>query len=164
MAGGRPTDYTQEVGQEICERLACGEALAAIAREKNPNGPDAEDKSKSYQRKVQRWLREIPEFQLQYAQARKEQAESDADAVSDIAQKVLKGLVDPNAARVAIDALKWSAGKRDSTKYGDRLGLDHSGSIQTLTDDRLNARLAELLGKAGASGAAGRGGEEESAS
>ncbi|MGL5737096.1 MAG: hypothetical protein ACRCYS_19715, partial [Beijerinckiaceae bacterium] len=133
----------------------------AIAREKNPNGPEAEDKSKSYQRKVQRWLRDNPDFQLQYARARKEQAESDADSVSDIAQKVLKGLVDPNAARVAIDALKWSAGKRDSTKFGDKLGLDHSGSIQSLPDDRLNARLAELLGKAGAIGIAGGSGEAE---
>ena len=37
-------------------------------------------------------------------------------------------------------------------KYGDRLDLNHSGSLQQLSDEQLDARLAELLRKAAGEG------------
>ena len=37
-------------------------------------------------------------------------------------------------------------------KYGDRLDLNHSGSMQQLSDEQLEARLAELLRKAAGEG------------
>ena len=62
-------------------------------------------------------------FLRQYAHAREAQADTDADEVGDIGRKTLAGEYDPQAARVAIDALKWSAGKRAPKKYGDKVAL-----------------------------------------
>lgn len=58
-----------------------------------------------------------------YARARDAAAELDADQVKEIADRTLAGCLDPQAARVAIDALKWTAGKRSPRKFGDKLSL-----------------------------------------
>jgi hypothetical protein len=39
-------------------------------------------------------------------------------------------IVMARAARAAIDALKWTAGKRQPKKYGDKLDLDINGRVQ----------------------------------
>lgn len=76
---------------------------------------------------VFRWLTIHESFRDQYACARESQGEADADRVGDVTQKVLDGELDPAAARVAIDALKWSAGKRLPKKYGDLSKVELSG-------------------------------------
>jgi hypothetical protein len=63
----------------------------------------------------------------QYARAREASADADADDVTDIGKRTLRGEFDPQAARVAIDALKWSAGKRKPKVYGDK--VTHDGSL-----------------------------------
>lgn len=110
---GRPSGFTQEIADELCDRISCGESLKSILRE---DGKPAESM-------VYRWLRENEAFREQYARAREEMAEADADTVGDIGHRVLAGELDPQAARVAIDALKWSAGKRNAKKYGDKVQL-----------------------------------------
>lgn len=138
--------FTEEVGDEICERIACGESLKGILRSQL-SFPD--------ERTVMRWLASNEAFRQQYTRAREAQADADADAVNDVGQRVLLGEVEPNAARVAIDALKWAAGKRNAKKYGDRLDLNHSGSVAQQTDEQLESRLTQLLGKAGVGVSAG---------
>lgn len=149
---GRPSSFTQDVADELCERIACGESLKGILRSRD-DLPE--------ERTVMRWLAANDAFRQQYARARESQADADADAVNDVGQRVLAGDVEPNAARVAIDALKWAAGKRNAKKYGDRLDLNHSGGIAQQTDEHLETRLAQLLGKAGVGVAVGRAGEAE---
>ncbi len=130
---------------EICERLACGESLASICRDKHTPGLTL----------VYAWLRDDPQFAKDYARARETQADSDADAINDIAAKVLTGEVEPNAARVAIDALKWTAGRRLPKKYGDKLaigGADDLPPVQTLnvtalSDEALREILAATNGQ-----------------
>lgn len=141
---GRPSTFTEEVAQEICIRIACGEALAAICR----------DEDMPAYRTVMTWLSINDTFQHNYARAREDQGNADADAVTDIGRRCLDGELDPQAARVAIDALKWSAGKRLPKKYGDRksheLSGPNGGPIQTIdlsnvsTDDL--ERLEALFG------------------
>lgn len=115
--------FDQDVADEICIQLSCGKSLAEICRENPEMSYDA----------VFRWLRENPEFAQNYARAREDQAEVDADAISDIAARVAKGELDPQAARVAIDAYKWTAGKRLPKKYGDKLDLGVSGGVKRVT-------------------------------
>lgn len=130
---GRPSTYSQDLADEVCERIACGESLKSIAREA----------SKPDERQFYRWLRDNETFRQQYALAREAQGDADADSVSDIGQRALSGEIDPNAARVAIDALKWSAGKRKPKVYGDRIDHNHGGQ----PGNPLTLLLSEVSGK-----------------
>jgi hypothetical protein len=90
-------------------------------------------------------VRDHPEFAESYAAAREDSADHDADKISDVSDRVLKGLVDPAAARVAIDAYKWCAGRRRPKRYGDKIEIDQTSTVQvTHTLDVSNLSLEEL--------------------
>ncbi|REF70394.1 hypothetical protein [Paracoccus versutus] len=104
----------------ICEAIASGSSLLQHLRKKGMPGYTT----------VMKWLAADPDFQANYARAREAQADADADKIGDIVDRVLAGKLDPQAARAAIDALKWTAGKRQPKKYGDKLDLDINGRVQ----------------------------------
>ena len=114
----------------ICEAIASGDSLVKILRESGMPG----------YRTVMTWLSEDETFQQNYARAREDQGDAYADRIDDVADRVLTGEIDPQAARVAIDALKWSAGKRLPKKYGDKLGLDVNGAIKI---ERVDVKFVE---------------------
>lgn len=114
----RPSIFSQETAAELCARLVEGQSLAEICRDPAMPG----------YRTVFTWLSSNEEFRHDYARAREAQADADADAIGDIARRTLAGEFDPASARVAIDALKWTAGKRKPKSYGDKLEL--SGDAQ----------------------------------
>jgi terminase small subunit-like protein len=107
---GRPSIYSEALAQEICRRIVDGESLRAICA-------DAGMPAKAT---VMTWLGRRPGFAASYARAREMSADADADDVKDIARRTLEGEVRPDVARVAIDALKWSAARRAPRKYGDK--------------------------------------------
>lgn len=72
---------------------------------------------------VYNWLQAHPDFLEQYARAKEDSGDADADKIEEIAEKTLSGEIDPKAARVAIDAYKWTAGKKRPKVYGDRLAV-----------------------------------------
>lgn len=131
---GAPTIFTQAIADTICDRIACGESLKTIVR----------DKSMPAERTVYRWLKEMDAFRQQYARAREDQGDADADAVVDIADQVIKGKISHQAGRVAIEARKWSAGKRKPKVYGERLDLNHGGQA----DNPLALLLKQVSGHA----------------
>lgn len=106
-------EFLPDEAAEICFRISEGESLAAVCR----------DDALPSVRTVMRWLAENEEFRQDYARAREAKADADADNIGDIAARVLSGEYDPQAARVAIDALKWAASKMQPKKYGDKLEL-----------------------------------------
>lgn len=143
---GRPPAYTDEIGEEICQRLMDGQSLKAIC----------EDPHMPARSSVMKWLAEdtFPVFSDSYARARKVQADTDADDIGDIARKAARGEIDPGAARAAIDGLKWTAGKRKPQVYGDRIAHVGGGEdeapiqVQNVTNrDRAKA-VAALIAKA----------------
>ena len=67
------------------------------------------------------WMEKDEELAKRYARAKQESADFDADNVNYIAELCLRDKVTPAAARVAIDAYKWSAGKKKPKKYGDMI-------------------------------------------
>lgn len=151
MAG--VSTYTQEIADEICDRIASAESLKAIVKDDHMPSEST----------VFKWLRDIEAFSKQYARAHDAQADTNADMVANIAERVINKEIEPNAGRVAIDAYKWAAGKRNPKKYGDKIDLNHSGSLQTQTNEQLDDRITQLLGKAGISNVTGRTGEAEAA-
>lgn len=96
------------------------------------------------------WLYEDEVFSEQYARARERRADARSERIDDICADVKAGTLEPNAAKVIIDAEKWQAGKENAKRYGDRLQLD-ADITTTMSDAQLESRLSKLLGKAGAS-------------
>jgi hypothetical protein len=116
MPAGRPSSYTQEMADRICERLALGESLRSICRDDDmPSWPC-----------ISNWLKKYPEFAAQYARAREDQAEAHADRIIEIADD--EG-IDPNHKRIMVDARKWVASKLKPKRYGEKLDVEHAGNV-----------------------------------
>jgi hypothetical protein len=113
-APGRPTSYTEKLGAEICELVAMRVPLAHIC--KMPGMPN--------ERTVYRWKRDTEQFCLNYARAREHRADARSDRIDEICEALRAGKLDPNAARVLIDAEKWQAGKEQPRRYGEKLEVE----------------------------------------
>lgn len=135
-AGRPPLPFDENAADQILEAIAEGTGLVTFLKQR-PDMP-------SYPT-VMRWVRDNPQFAAQYAQAREDMADHDADKIADVAEQVAGGLIDPQAARVAIDAYKWSAGKRRPKRYGDKLEIEQTSTVAvTHTLDVSNLTLDEL--------------------
>lgn len=127
---GRPSEFTQEIADAICERLINGESLRTIC-----DGDDLPAKST-----VCRWLASNQEFRDQYARAREMQADILADETLDIADdgrndwmekrnqdgEVVGWQVNGEAigrSKLRVEARRWYAGKLAPKRYSDKLQL-----------------------------------------
>lgn len=110
--GGRPSKYTDEMATEICRDLAGGESLRAICRRSDMPAYST----------VALWLvnGKHPKFSDQYTIARKAQGHFHVDTIIDVAMDTLNKEVDPQRAKVVIDALKWTAARMDRSAWGDK--------------------------------------------
>jgi hypothetical protein len=129
---GRPSTFTQEIADAICERIADGESLRSIC------GDDGFPTKST----VFKWLNDFPGFSDQYARAREAQADSLFDEIITIADTPLIGekvKVLPDGKeettrgdmiehrRLQVDARKWMAGKLRPKKYGEKVTQEHTG-------------------------------------
>lgn len=122
---GRPSEFTPEIANEICERLIRGESLRSICA-------DDEAGWLPHERTVYRWLETNEAFRQQYAHAREAQADRFVDEIIDIAdapnattnrETGETELRDPQRDRLRVDARKWVASKLAPKKYGDKVAL-----------------------------------------
>lgn len=99
------------------------------------------------------YLRSDDRLWANYARARAIRGDQLGHQVGEIVEKVLSGKVKPDAARAAIDGLKWTAGRMAPKLWGDRQMVEHvgegGGPIQyaSLTPDERKARIAALQEK-----------------
>lgn len=129
---GRPSSFTQEIADQICERLADGESLRSICGE---DGMPAKST-------VFKWLNEQKAFSDQYARARETQADSLFDEILSIADDgsndwMLKKFGEDERwvengealrrSQLRVDARKWMAGKLRPKKYGEKVTQEHTG-------------------------------------
>lgn len=137
---GRPSLYTPELADHICELIAEGYPLHRFnERDDVP-----------HQATVCRWLDANPDFCEQYARARTRLADKFAEEVVAIADAAdpttMKGI---EHARTRMDARKWASGKLAPKKYGEWkrtevTGAD-GGAIETKQHVDLSALPDELL-------------------
>ncbi len=120
---GRPSTYTSTIAAEICRRIAEGEPLVKICR----------DPAMPAYRTVLGWRVTNDEFAQLYARAREDAADTLADRICELAERVEKGELDAHAGRTAIDALKWVAAKLKPKVYGERSHLEVSGGLKVET-------------------------------
>ena len=109
---GRPTLYSDELADEICERLAAGRSLLAICRDDD----DMPDRST-----VLRWQSARPDFAAKCVRAREFLADYEHDDMVEIERDVRSGALDPHAAKVILSSKQWRAAKLAPKKYGDKL-------------------------------------------
>jgi hypothetical protein len=139
---GRPSTFSQDVADIICERIADGESLRAICGD-----DDMPAKSSVF-----KWLSEQASFSDQYARARETQADAIFDEILDIADDgsndwMVKNTADGGAigwrengealrrSALRVDARKWMAGKLRPKKYGDKVqhtGADGEGPVSVI--------------------------------
>jgi len=146
---GRPTAYTEEISQEICERLASGESLNAICRSEHI----------PHKVTIMRWLlsdQEIyAEFRNQYTLAREIQYQFMADEIIDIADNASNDWMereDPNnpgfafngeavaRSRLRVDTRKWFMSKV-LPKFADKQDKEPADN------EKLYDALANLIDK-----------------
>lgn len=127
MAGGRPTKYTKELGEQICERIATSsDGLRKICKEFDIT-PFT----------LIKWLTDTDkkEFSQQYARAKQSQADMLAEEILEIADESSKDTTKTetgelannewiNRSRLRVDARKWLASKLAPKKYGDKLDIN----------------------------------------
>lgn len=105
---GRPSLYTPETVDRICDRLADGESLKAICR--SPGMPS--------ERTVLGWAATRPEFRGQYDFAREMGRETIGHEVLAIADGLFSFPDQVKHARREIDALKWRFGRMAPKRRG----------------------------------------------
>lgn len=130
--GGRPTTYTQDLADLICERLALGESMRTVC------APDDMPAMSS----VFKWLREHKEFSEQYARAKEESTDAMAEDLLYISDTPLMGeirTIKPDGSveikqdemlghrRLQVDSRKWLMAKMKPKKYGDKLDMTTNG-------------------------------------
>lgn len=148
---GRPTIYSDELAQTICESLMVGMSLRRICELDDMPAIST----------VMQWLASNKsDFMEQYAHARQVQAEYLLDELIDIADDSSKDYVIVDGqerldqehiqrARLRIDTRKWNIEKLAPKKYGAKQQLEHTGSnggaIETvnLTADEVIQRMSE---------------------
>lgn len=111
MLKGRPSSYSPEIAQEICERLAACESVSKICTDEHMPSEST----------VFLWLLKRDDFSEQYARARKSRADARVEGIDRVIQDMRTGAIDYNQARVEIDAIKWQSGKENSERYGDKV-------------------------------------------
>jgi hypothetical protein len=151
MPAGRPTDYTQETADIICERLADGESLRTIC-------DDADMPARST---VFRWLSLHKEFSDQYARAKEVQAEVLADELISIADDGRNDWMERKDAdgenigwrengealrrsALRIDTRKWVAAKLLPKKYGEKIAVGGSKDMDPIETKDTNASDRDL--------------------
>lgn len=134
---GRPSDYSEEIADIICERMVCGvedkpESLRSICRSEGLPSLGT----------VMRWLAKHPEFREQYRAAREAQSEMHQEEIIEISdnctddvqmllandEQTELGRIKHSAiarAKLQIDTRKWVMSKMAPKKYGDKTVLSN---------------------------------------
>ena len=147
---GRPTKYNQDTANLICMMLSEGMSLRQILKADTVGKLPA-------QSTVYEWLIRHPLFQEQYARAREEQADTNADEILEIADEHPPEYTDEKGRtsldvtyiqwqRNRIEARKWTAAKLRPKKYGDRVAVEGvEGGAAIKTEDATADKFLEII-------------------
>lgn len=130
---GRPSSFTQEIADAICERIADGKSLRSICL-----SDDMPTKTTVFN-----WLADPQhsDFLTKYAHAREAQADSLVDEMTDIADNGTNDWMMKNhgesvswvengealrRSALRISSRQWIAEKLKPKKYGAKLDIEHS--------------------------------------
>lgn len=110
----------EQILATILDRVAQGEYVHNICAEDGMPHPVT----------VQRWIAADEEVAAQWARARAMSALVEERRVAEHIDAMLAGELEPDVARVAINARQWLAKIRDPKSYGDKVELEHKGRVE----------------------------------
>ena len=138
---GRPSTYTENIGNDICVSIASGNSLVSYCKLANIDYST-----------VTGWLNQFPEFATKYARAREDQADFMADEIMNLADELPPitplGAIDSawvSNQKNRIEARKWIASKLKPKKYGDKQSVEITGKDGEPLSVRLMSAQARLL-------------------
>lgn len=151
MAIGRPSIYTDELAEKICEQIATtSKSMKTICNELSINVMT-----------VLNWLCEThdnyrPEFSKMYARAKEMQSDFLVEEIIEISDDSRNDLLFTdewgnkvenkefvNRSRLRVDSRKWIASKLRPKKYGDKLDITSDG--EHVSDGKLIEQKYEQL-------------------
>jgi hypothetical protein len=121
---GRPTKYTPELAEEICNAIATSSDGLKKLCKLNSHWP--------CKNTIMGWRNKVPDFMTRYARAKQDQIESLIDEILEIADNKSEDYVQNedgkfvvnheniNRAKLRIDTRKWLAAKLAPRIYGDK--------------------------------------------
>lgn len=119
LTGETMQEYRDRIMAVVCNGMMLGMTVTDVLK----GLPDAPTAPSLYG-----WMDDNNVYRQNYARAREHRANDRADRIDRLCQQVASGEIDPNAARVAIDALKWLASKENSKSFGDKAQVEHTGA------------------------------------
>ena len=142
MPAGRPSDYTPQLADLICELIQEGNSVRQICL--MDEMPDRGT--------VLRWLDIHEDFATKYARARVEQAELMDEKILRLAEECTEE--NYQSTRVRMAAYQWRAAKLSPKRYGERVDFhNHPGAGATLTlnlPPGFAEKLAQRMGSSAA--------------
>lgn len=131
----RPSAYTEELGIEICARIAEGKTLKQVAAEEGM--PSV--------RTMLGWVHEHPEFDRRYNVAQKEKADLLLDEARTALDEPCETNVDVGRQRNRAEYLLRMAAMLNPSKYSQRLGLGAAPELPSLEQPMSPAELARHI-------------------
>ncbi len=129
MKPGKSWVYNEDIANEIFDRLSTGDSMRQICSDSRM--PDRIT--------VLRWMNKSEEFAAKCAHARDLQADLMDDRIIDVVNKLERGEMQPDVARVMLSGLQWRAAKLKPKKYGD------STILRGDKDNPIDIGLGQLL-------------------
>lgn len=133
---GRPSKFSEEIANEICDRIVGGESLRHICEDKDMPSPSM----------VFRWLADekYKTFREQYTRACEERTEAFVEDIFAIADDGTNDWMEKHygehsestwvvngealqRSKLRVDARKWYASKMKPKKYGERIDMTTNG-------------------------------------
>lgn len=135
---GRPlTEYTDELGERVCE-LIRGKSCISLIGEDPANGLPSK-------KILYRWLEEKASFRADYARACQARADARADRIDEIAADLEAGDIEPARARTLFDIERWQAGKENPRKYGDKTVIEGGDNPIVVRDEMSQLEVAKRI-------------------
>ena len=153
---GRPAmPYDEEIALTICAAIAAGCTMEEVC-----SGEDMPNEDTVY-----RWLASTAIFSGAYARARDQQMDVWAEQIIQIADDARNDYMDRvmqngsfervldaeniNRSKLRIETRKWVMGRLAAKRYGDKIEIEQTVTIETIPDAELQTRIAARMARMG---------------
>ena len=145
----KPTQHQNTLAfhERFTKRISAGSTIHKVCEEDGM--PDVGT--------IYRWMRAEPSFRKMYDDAVMDRASGYSEKIGIVAERVLNGEVEPDRARVALDAFKWISTKL-IPQYGDRQQISmhvehthklHLDALKVLAQAKRNVAAIDITPETG---------------